>query len=327
MTKKTTLAIVLGWNDKKLTHRCIESLYLQRGESCDVLLVDNYSETDPIPYLKSCFPKMFCIRNKVNLGAGGGRNVGIRWALERGYRYILWIDNDAYAEPHMLNKLMKGLARDPRLGAVGPKILKDVEPRIVWRAGCTSWKWTYLHTGPEVLDRLWKVMGRSPRAFLDTSRGKDQSDRGQFDREEYIDFLFSCVILARCELIRDVGMFDEAYSLYGSEDIDFCARVIKSKWRLGYVPSALAWHRIGSSFKDEYKRAYYNSRNILLLARKNLHPAYFWCLFLPDHAFLTIPLKILESLIRSLPKRRKALGDAIIWNFCDAFLRSMDRLR
>jgi GT2 family glycosyltransferase len=112
-------------------------------------------------------------------------------------------------------------------------------------------------------------------------------------------------------------MLDEEFSPYGSEDIDFCARVTRAGWKIRYVPKAHCWHRPGGSFRENYERTYFNARNLLLLARKNLSMAYFWLLFLPDFVFVTAPLILINSYVQKQKKRRHAFINAIKWNIKD----------
>lgn len=170
---------------------------------------------------------------------------------------------------------------------------------------------------------MFRMANKCLPSYLDTGRGAGQYDEGQYDQERNITFQIGCAQLIRTEVFHQVGLLDEEYSPYGSEDIDFCARATKAGWLIRYVPKARCWHRIGGSFLDEYQRTYYNHRNLMLLARKNLTHFYFWLLFIPDFFFLKIPLMIIESIVKKAPQRQKALIDAIIWNLNDVSIRGI----
>ena len=311
------LVVVLNWNELDYTRRCIKSLFAQQGVSFDVLVVDNDSEEDPTLALKNEFPGISVLRNTKNLGVAGGRNIGIRYALQYGYEYVLLIDHDAYADSKMLSNLIDAANRNLDTGILGPKIYLDNSDRVIWRAGCTSWKWTYLHAGNEIIQRIYRSVGKFPPPLFDTTRGAGQKDIGQFDFEQEMSFLIGCTQLIRAETFRQIGLLDEEFFPYGSEDIDFCARVKRAGWKIRYIPKAQCWHRVDSSLNDNYSRTFYNAKNILLLARKNLTSSHFWLLFIPDFVFLSIPLIMLENLIKKRPQRQKALFDAIIWNIYD----------
>jgi GT2 family glycosyltransferase len=281
------------------------------------MVVDNGSDEDPTAILQEKFPGIHVHCSPRNMGVAGGRNVGIRWALEHGYQYVLLLDNDACADRKMISKLIKAADQNSDVGILGPKILREDSPGIILRAGCTSWKWTYLHAGHIILKRIFQWAGKPLPNILDTSRGENQLDAGQFDIEDDVDFQIGCAQLVRAEVFHDIGLLDEDFSPYGSEDIDFCARAKHSGWRIRYVPQATCRHRAGGSFQDEYERAYYNARHLMLLARKDLSPVYFWLLYLPDLVFLTLPLMMAESILQKKSRRRKALFDATLWNLAD----------
>jgi GT2 family glycosyltransferase len=322
--KHKILTIVLDYNDyEKNTEKCLQSLRTQINVMHDILIVDNHSHDDPGEKIAQKFPDIKCIRNDKNLGVAGGRNVGIRYALNHHYDYVFLFDNDALAEPDMLAHLLTATESNPGCGIFGPKIYREDAPEIIWRAGCTSWKWTYLHALHIISKRIFRWAGRPLPKILDTDRGANQVDRGQFDNEEDVDFQIGCAQLIRTEVFHDIGLLDEDFSPYGSEDIDFCARARRSGWRIRYVPQATCRHRAGGSFQDEYERTYYNARHLMLLARKNLSLAYFWLLYLPDFIFLTLPLMMAESILQKKSRRRRALVDAVLWNLYDMKKRGL----
>ena len=318
-----TLAIVLNWNDLDATRRCIRSLISQEDENCDLLLIDNYSEKDPTAIINAEFPDVHVLRNNKNIGVASARNIGIIYALENKYEFVLFIDNDAYADNRMLFKLMESAKSNPSSAIFGPKILYDDKKNIIWRAGCTSWRLTYLFSLPQVLRHIINCSGKTVPSFLDTKRGEGQVDKGQFDEDRDIDFQIGCVQLIRREVFETIGLLDEDYSPYGSEDIDFCARTKKANWGIRYVSGAICYHQAESSFRDEYERTYNNSKNIILLARKNLSHFSFWFCFYPDFIFLTIPLMFSLFLFKKKHQRRKALLDALLWNLNDVSKRGL----
>lgn len=314
------LAVVLSWNEHDWTTRAVASLVAQDVPT-DILVVDNASDEDPTAQLEALGERVRVVRNPSNLGVAGGRNVGLREALGGAWDWVLIFDNDAEAAPDMVRSLLAEGDAGADIGLVGPRIYRLDQPDVIWRVGSTSWRWTYLHLGPEVLDRLWKSTGHWPRRFLDTHRGRDQRDEGQFDRAEDIDFQIGCVQLIRVDALREVGLLDEDFSPYGSEDIDFCARLRDRGWRIRYAPAGRAWHRVVSSFRGSYKRTYFNTRHIILLARKRLSDAYFWGVFVPEWIALGVPLRLIEATLHGDVDRRRAVVDAVRWNVKDALAR------
>lgn len=316
------LAVVLIHNEFESTVRCIESLKAQTTFA-DILVIDNHSDTDPVPALKEKFPFIFTIRHSTNRGVAGGRNSGIAFAVRRGYRYVLFLDNDAWADERMIALLYDAAIRNPRAGILGPKILMADAPGTIWRAGCTSWKWSYLYAGHVILKRFCQLLGRPLPMALDTLRGENHIDRGQFDTERDIDFQIGCAQLIRSEVFDSVGGLDEAFSPYGAEDIDFCIRARQGGWRIVYIPRARCWHHVAVNHRDEYARTFLNTRNILLLARKHLSPLHFCLLYVPDLVLLTLPLMALDCIFHSSGVRLKAVFAAVRWHMADIRKRKL----
>ena len=317
------LAVIVNWNELTLTRRCVSSLLTQDNSNYDIIIIDNCSREDPSETLRMEFSNVKIIRNKTNLGVAGGRNVGIRYALSHGYSFLLLFDNDALADKNMLQNLQYAASRNPNTGIFGPKIFREDQKNIIWRAGCTSWKLTYLHSSYKLLKPIFNFSEKYTSLRLDPVRGADQEDNGQFDEEKDMAFQIGCAQLIRAEVFNDIGLLDEEFIPYGSEDIDFCARAIRAGWRIRYIPRAFCWHRIGSSFRDEYQRTFYNAKHLLLLARKNLSSSYFFLCFIPDFVFLTVPLMLAKSFFLRRPQRRKAFIDALVWNLKDIFKRGV----
>ena len=63
--------------------------------------------------------------SSLNLGFGGGCNWGARFA--RG-RYLVFLNDDTVVEPDWLRALVEVAAHDPRIGAVGSRLLDPVGP-------------------------------------------------------------------------------------------------------------------------------------------------------------------------------------------------------
>lgn len=320
------IAIILNWNELDYTRRCIYSLLNQNYIPLDILIIDNHSEIDPRETLEAEFNDIHVIRTTQNFGVAGGRNIGAAYAINHGYKYLLFLDNDIYADVNMLQNLLEAANKFPDTAIFGPKIYINTdnsEKNIIWRAGCTSWKWTYLHSGFSILNYFCQLCGKTLPELIDTGRGEGRLDVGQYDQILNIPFQIGAAQLVRASIFREIGFFDDEFIPYGSEDIDFSARVSKKGWKIKYIPSAVCWHRIGSSFRDDYFRSYFNSRNILLIARKHLSPLYFTFAFIPDFILLTIPLVIIKHLFKNQKNRLKGFLDAIAWNFRDACKRKI----
>ncbi len=66
--------------------------------------------------------------------------------------------------------------------------------------------------------------------------------------------LGGAAILARREMIEEVGGFNERFHMY-SEDNEWCWRITKSDWRLMFVPEAVVLHHGAHSSRKRWSPA------------------------------------------------------------------------
>jgi GT2 family glycosyltransferase len=172
------------------------------------------------------WPDVRVIANAENVGFTRANNQGI--AISSG-AYLLLINSDALLTPGCLDVMRSRMAGDPRIGAVGP--------RLVY--GDRSWqRWTAGHA-PDLsaaiiyyfaLDRV--LPGIPPRGLY---LGRDV-------REPFAaDWVCSACMLVRRSALDDVGLLDEQLFVY-MDDVDLCQRLRDGGWSVWYCPDAEAIH-------------------------------------------------------------------------------------
>lgn len=77
----------------------------------------------------------------------------------------------------------------------------------------------------------------------------------------------------RTEVLREVGGFDEAFGIYGNEDVDLALRLRKAGVELEYDPVALARQEYGKDMRGLQRDTQEKGRTTVLLARS--HPEVF----------------------------------------------------
>lgn len=241
--------VVLNWNQADLTIECLESLCQQEEVSLSITVVDNGSADGSPALIRERFPKINIIENGVNLGFAGGNNVGIAQALKQGFKYIFVVNNDTYADPKMLHRLVEALK--PGIGITAPAI--------------------YYASSPE---ELWSVGGKINPILLEVI--------GIYARRRKIpaplverDFLPACAWLVDRQVFEKVGLLDESFFPIYYEDLDFCLRTRRAGFRLQLVRDARLWHKVSQSSGGEHKpqERYLMARNSGYYFRKNMR---FW---------------------------------------------------
>lgn len=236
----TVAVVLLTMNQCDKTLRCLESLSSVQGERPKVLLWDNGSTDGTEDAVGHQFPEVLVHRHATNVGVAKGRNGGAALATERwDPEYLLFIDNDMIVEPDAISRLLEAFVHDPRIGISTGKIrvLGDPE-RLYGAGGC-------------LVDFRRARTGHVGHGALDT---------GQYDVPGECIASGGC-LMVRATLFRQLGGFDEQFSPYGPEDLDFGFRARKAGMVGWYVPGAVVLHEahpghtgVGGMQSPEYVR-------------------------------------------------------------------------
>ncbi len=203
-----------------------------------------------------------------------GVNRGLAMALERDYDYLLLLNNDIEADRAMLAELVRAAESDPLIGCVGPKIYYHGDRRRLWSAG-----------------------GRLRfRESITRERGMGELDRGQYDRDEEVNYVNGCAMLMRRSVVEEVGLWDPLFHL-AVDDADWCMRIKRQGYRCFFAHHAILWHKVGYTVGGYHaRRTFYNGRSTALFVRRygRLRD---WCTFVLFTA-AALPLAFLRELPR-----------------------------
>ena len=211
--------VVLNWNGKEDTARCLESLArLEPPADGSIVtwVVDNGSTDGSARELPERFPWARFLALESNLRYAGGNDRGLAAALAEGADFVLFLNNDTEASPSLVRELVAEADRAPRAGFFGP-LIHDGAGRVWFAGGAVS---------------LW--MGWTWHA---TGEGGAAHDAG---------YLTGCCLLGRRAALAALGGFDEGYYLY-AEDTDLCLRARQAGWTCRFVPAARLVHYVSSS--------------------------------------------------------------------------------
>jgi O-antigen biosynthesis protein len=129
---------------------------------------------------------------------------------------VLFMDNAVELAPGALATALERLRSDPRVGAVGGKLVRahgrlEAAGGIVWRDGGT-------------LDYLRDASPLAPEA--------------NFVRD--VDFCSAACLLLRADLLHRINGFDETFAATGGGDVDLCLRISAAGSRVVYDPAIVA---------------------------------------------------------------------------------------
>jgi GT2 family glycosyltransferase len=236
--------VVVNFNGKKFLDDCLSSLALQIFRDFEIILVDNGSSDGSASYVREQYPSVILVETGKNLGFAGGTNAGIHAA--RG-DFIVTLNNDAIADPHLLEEIIRPMLADRDVGMCGTKMLYP-DGRINSAGICIS---------------------RSGAAW---DRGMGAPDSRQYDLTEEIFGPCAGAALYRRTMLDEIGLFDEDFFLF-MEDVDLAFRGRLAGWKCMYVPAARVVHIHGGTvgFGSDTS-IYFGNRNLVWYVIKNFPP-------------------------------------------------------
>jgi hypothetical protein len=208
------MIIVLNWNGKSDTLRCIDSLARLEYPNFSILVVDNASEDDSVEEIEKRYPGIEIVENNNNLGYSGGNNVGIAVALDEKADYAILLNNDTIVDPQSISVLVSAMEKDDKIGVAGPKVLWIDQKSRTQSAGL-------------------KIRWMTGKTLLIKSDDWDNEDSESYD----VDGVSGCAIMIRTDIIHKIGNLNETYFAYW-EEIEFCTRAKRAGYRVVCVPNA-----------------------------------------------------------------------------------------
>lgn len=276
--------VLVNYNGVLDTIDCINSLNSQTIIPC-VVVVDNSSTDNSFCVLQNKFSdidNVFLIEAKSNNGFSAGNNIGIEFAKEKGAEYILLLNNDTVVCSNLIEEFLSH-----------SKLNTAISPRINYY----SKKDTLWYGGGHIDTRT----ARATHIAQDNIDFYDANNSAPKDTE----FLTGCCIWIPVPLINKVGLLDEDFFMY-CEDVDYSIRLKENGADLMYLPSALIYHKVGSSAGVGSRfTEYYGNRNRILLLRKHKFPLSAWLFTYFSRIILYIKGLILHS-------NQRVIGKAII---------------
>ena len=208
--------LVPMFNELDYTVDCLRSIARHRPDvSFEIVLADDCS-TDPEAALLGTVKHLVLVRQPQNLGFIGNCNAA--FARCRG-AYVLLLNNDAQVLPGALTRMVRALAEDPALGAVGPKIIYP--GGRLQEAGC--------YITPDGTSGMVGL-------FEDPT-----APAYCYDRD--VAYISGAALMLRRDLVHG-DLFDPIYQPAYCEDVDLCLRLIAAGARVRYLHEAVVVHHL-----------------------------------------------------------------------------------
>lgn len=239
---KNVCAIIITYNCSAKIIEVIDSVVNQVDS---IIIVDNGSNQKCLSILEELekVDSIKIIYNKFNYGIAKALNIGIKYALENGYEWVLTLDHDSVCEKSMISKMFKCFT---------------VSKCDISEVGIIC---------PRVYD-INKGM------YIDKVKENDE-------KKDYY-FTTDCIqsgSLYNINIFRSLGYFNEELFIY-HVDFDFCEKIIKNGYKIIKCNSVKIFHEEGAKiqkkllgmtvFYNNYSSnaVYYITRNTIYMAKK-----------------------------------------------------------
>jgi len=241
---RTAIAIVVvSYGDPSIL---LGNPALRVGTGWRVVVVDNLSSTENRERARSLAGTngWDLLEPPGNLGFGPGANLGIARAVDGGCDAFVLVNPDAELEPAAARALFDYVLDHPD-SLASPRIVRP--DGSTWFAG----------------------------AWLDMRTGRTTSDPAGPAARDGAPWLSGACVASTADAWRRHGGFADGYFLYW-EDIDLSIRWTRDGGRLEVLDDVLCTHAVGGTQQTPMSRTksaayyYYNCRNRLLFARRNL---------------------------------------------------------
>lgn len=225
--------LMLNWNGKKHLEYALPSVLATDYPNYELVVIDNASTDGSVKYIEENLPKITVLRNERNLQYAAGNNVGVRYAMERGAKYVALLNNDVKVDQRWLAAAVQVAEERPQVGCVGFRVFNEYRDE----------------------DRD----GRQFETAMDTWQELEVTETKH---------ICGCALFIRTEVFERIGFFDEVFVAYGEED-DFEKRAMRVGYKMVRVNVPIWHYSMGSWGKMPLHAGWLVMRNTIRCAIKN----------------------------------------------------------
>ena len=243
---KKVAILIVNFNGFDDTCECIESI--PANDLYKIVVIDNASLDFEGERLQNKYKNIHVIQSKDNIGFSGANNLGIKYALQNDFDYVMLLNNDTIIEKNMIDELLKNASDEI---VTVPKMCYYSNPDVVWYAG-----------------------GYIDRFKGDAKHYGINDIEDKYNEERFCDFATGCCLLINTKIINRIGYMNEKYFMY-CEDMDYSIKFIENNIKIKYIPTAKLLHKVSASTGGVLSpfSTYYYTRNRLYVVKN--HKKYF----------------------------------------------------
>lgn len=244
--------VILNWNGKNHLEQFLPSVVASTYPNREIIVADNASTDDSLPFLSASYPSLRIIRLAENYGFARGYNEALKQVT--GFDYYVLLNSDVEVGPGWIEPIIGLMDADTSIAACQPKLLAYKDHRSFEYAGASG-GW---------LDHLGYPFARG-RIF-----DYCEQDTGQYDTTVPVFWASGAAMFVRAGVYHELGGLDE-YFFAHQEEIDLCWRMQLAGYKIMVCPSSVVYHLGGGTLpKGNKRKVYLNFRNNLIMLAKNL---------------------------------------------------------
>jgi GT2 family glycosyltransferase len=299
--------IIVNFNTRDYLRNCLTSIHNSRGGfSFEVCVVDNASSDGSAEMVRTEFPQTRLIESAVNGGYAYANNLGLRAYgfgpvaepaqtagdsphplssedLPGTPPYMLLLNPDTVLPPDGLAMMLEFMGQHPEAGVAGSKlVLEDGSLDLACRRSFPT---------PQVA--CYRMLGLSKLFPRHPRFGRYNLTYLSPDQVAEVDSVVGAFMLVRREAIRQVGLLDEDFFMYG-EDLDWAYRITQAGWKVYYNPDVTVLHvkRAASRHSRKAQREFYRAMRIFY-HKHYVHATPLWL-----HWLILTGISLREGLLR-----------------------------
>lgn len=226
--------IVVSWNTREMTLRCLETLFDNTPDlNMRVIVADNGSEDGSADVIAERFPQIDLIRNELDFGFARANNEAMKRVDSE---WVLLLNPDTEVHPNAIKNLLSFSKLHPEAGITGGRTVfadGSLNKTSCWN-NMTPWSLFCFFTGLSSIFRDSAFF--NPEAIGGWKR----------DTVRHVDIVTGCFFMLPTALWKKLDGFDRRYFMYG-EEADMCLRAAKMGYRPMITPDAQIMHLGGGS--------------------------------------------------------------------------------
>ena len=194
--------VILNYNSFNDCRECICSLQMQEKIKPYFIVVDNCSNADEKNLIKQyCLEqKIFFIEAQENRGYNAGNNIGLRFAVNKGFKYVVVANPDMlFPQKDYLISLIEKMESNPEIVIIGSDIITPEN----------------YHQNPISFrsETFWSNFEWVKNLLLHKTAAKNNWNN-DYSNSSYCSIINGCCFMVQSEFLVEIGYFDERIFLF-----------------------------------------------------------------------------------------------------------------